>query len=114
MSSDARGTSVVEVIVALVVLHVGIVAVLSTATLTVRWTHEASVDRRATRSMRQVLDSLAAFGFTASGRDSSAQGRVEWRGSAAGGLANVTIDFFPPDSATAPMRTLGAVVRSGS
>jgi hypothetical protein len=113
MIHAVRGSSVVDVIVALVVFHVGLTAVLGTTTLAVRLANEATLQQRATRTTREVMDSLSAFGFTGNGQVSGTHGRIEWTGAASGPLVRVTIRFFPPDSLSSPIREVTAVVRSG-
>jgi prepilin-type N-terminal cleavage/methylation domain-containing protein len=80
----ARGYSLIEVVVALVVVQVGFLAAFATLTLAERQLTRAELVHQVSQSAAELGDSLVAAGGSARGERRFEWGRIEW---VPGGLA---------------------------
>lgn len=99
-----RGFSLVEVLVALVVMEVGLLGVLGTLVLASRILNEAQVLERGVSAMEDVYRRVDLGLLPPSGRDSLPGGEVLWD-DADGGLVRVT---FQPEAFGVPVTLVGA------
>lgn len=92
-----RGFTLVEVLVALVVLEVGLMGVVGTLLLAAGTLTRARRIDGATAALERVYDSLSSAGAVSSrGRLSMESAEIRWTASASGGL---TLQYvLPPDS----------------
>ena len=97
------GFSLLEAIVALVILEIGLLAVVGMVTVASRTFNEAQTREWGTAAASAVADSLAHFGFTGAGEEVSELGRVRWEGSPGGseGLVRVRIRGDPSGGGSA-------------
>jgi type II secretory pathway component PulJ len=97
------GFTLLEAIVALVILEIGVLAVVGMVTVASRTLNEAQTREWGTAAASAVADSLAHFGFAGPGEDLSELGRVRWEGSPAGsgGLVRVRIRSAPSGGGSA-------------
>ena len=95
-----EGSALADVVVALVIVHTGLLAVLGVLTLTARVLERAKRIERATLVVREVADSLTAAGGTAAGARRFPWGDVRWEPEAGGWFR---IEAIPPDSAQPPL-----------
>lgn len=91
------GFTLLEAIVALVILEIGVLAVVGMVTVASRTLNEAQAREWGTAVASAAADSLALFGFTGPGEQDSELGRVRWEGSAggSGGLVRIRIQSDP-------------------
>jgi len=75
---NARGFTLVEVVVALLLLEVAVLGVVGTLVLARRTLTEAEALERAVTGVERVVDSLMASGPMVEGEDAHAWGRVTW------------------------------------
>ena len=82
---------------ALVILEIGVLAVVGMVTVASRTLNEAQTREWGTAAASAAADSLARFGFTGPGEETSELGRVRWEGSSggSGGLVRVRIRSDP-------------------
>jgi type II secretory pathway pseudopilin PulG len=73
-----KGFSLVELVVALVMMEVGVLGVVGTLTLAARTMAEAEELERAVVDVDRVSDSLAAAGVSGSGARATLWGRLRW------------------------------------
>ena len=100
-----RGFTLVEVLVALVVLEVGLLGVVGTLLLGARTLRRAERLEWAAAEVQRVYDSLAsAPSAPGEGRLPSAFGEVRWH---ADGLGRVRLEFFADDSISAEVAVEG-------
>lgn len=85
----SRGFTLIEVVVALVLLEIGLLGVVGTLLLATRTLTEAELTMRAAASAAQVADSLGAHGFGGPGVAGFPGGVVRWE--AAGGAAGAVV-----------------------
>lgn len=85
----SRGFTLIEVVVALVLLEIGVLGVVGTLLLATRTLTEAELTTRAAASAAQVADSLEAHGFAGPGASAFAGGAVRWEAAVGVGLAVV-------------------------
>jgi len=82
-----RGFSLVEVMVALVVLEVGLLGVVGTLALAARTLTRAELEEAGTAEVERVLDSLVTAGVTSGwGSVPSPGGVLRWTSTAGGGV----------------------------
>jgi type II secretory pathway pseudopilin PulG len=93
------GFTLVEVLVALVVVEVGLLGVLGSLILAARTLSRAEILERGTAEVHRVYDSLSAGAFAGAGELEVPPGWVQWT-VGAGGEALVTFEL-PRDSALA-------------
>lgn len=79
-----RGFTLIEVLVALVVVSVGLLGVAGSTALTTRTLAGAETQERAVGAMADVLDSLRMGGGPGTGASTHPWGRLWWSVSAAG------------------------------
>lgn len=83
-----RGFTLVEVLVALILLEVGLLGVVGTLLLATRTLTHAELEERGAAVAERVLDSLSAAGVSSGeGRADVRGGEVRWR--ASGGVVHV-------------------------
>lgn len=99
-----RGFSLVEVLVALVVLEVGLLGVLGTLVLAARTLNEAQVLEHGVAAMDEVYRRLGMGLLPLSGRDSVVGGEVLWD-NVGDGLVRIT---FRPRAFGSPVTVVGA------
>lgn len=88
-----RGFTLIEVVIALVVLEIGVLGVVGTLLLATRTLTEAERTTRAAAEAALVADSLETHGFAGPGEDSFPGGVVRWEvGGAAGQPVVVAIE----------------------
>lgn len=106
------GFTLVEILVALVVLEVGLLGVVATLTLAARILTRAELEEAGTSEVERVLDSLAALGVTpGEGTVPSRWGRVEWTTTTGG---RVRLVFGAPvDSALVVVEGIVPVATGG-
>lgn len=85
----SRGFTLVEVVVALVLLEIGVLGVVGTLLLATRTLTEAELTMRAAVSAAQVADSLEVHGFAGPGVSAIPGGVVRWAASEGTALAVV-------------------------
>lgn len=85
----SRGFTLIEVVVALVLLEIGVLGVVGTLLLATRTLTEAELTTRAAVSAAQVADSLDAHGFAGPGVVAFPGGAVRWQAAGGAGLAVV-------------------------
>ena len=93
---EARGFTLVEVVVALIVLQVGILTSLGVLVLATRTMARAQVLERVAWRVSAVRDSLAAVDGVVAGQDSVDAVRVSWTPTATGFALVVEGDGVPP------------------
>lgn len=82
-----RGFTLVEILVALVVLEVGLLGVVGTLLLAARTLTRAELEEAGTAEVERVFDSLVAAGATSGGGTVPLRvGAVRWTATAGGGL----------------------------
>jgi len=81
---SGRGFTLVEVVVALVLLEVAVLGVVGTLALARRTLAEAEALERGVTGVERVVDSLRASGFSGDGDVAHPWGRVTWVGRADG------------------------------
>ncbi len=74
----SRGFTLIEVVVALVLLEIGVLGVVGTLLLAARTLTEAELTTRAAAATAMAADSLEAHGFMGPGVDSFPGGVVRW------------------------------------
>jgi Tfp pilus assembly protein PilV len=74
----SRGFTLIEVVVALIVLEVAVIGVLGSMTLSASIMRQAEALERATARAEGVLDSLSAGGEPGAGMNTFHGGTVEW------------------------------------
>ena len=84
-----RGFTLVEVVVALVVLEIGLLGVLGTVLLASRTMTAAEVREGAVLEAQRVADSLGTDGLTGPGARPLPWGRISWGDSATGVTGHV-------------------------
>jgi prepilin-type N-terminal cleavage/methylation domain-containing protein len=84
-----RGFTLIEVVVALVLLEIGVLGVVGTLLLATRTLTEAELTTRAAARAALVADSLETHGFVGPGADSFPWGVVRWADAAGAGPAVV-------------------------
>ena len=92
----ARGFSLVEVIVALTLLSVGLLAVAATAAAAARLLRNAEAHEDLFSRAQSVLDSVAANRLSGSGEIRIALDRLEWTASS----GSVVVRVYPHDDQT--------------
>lgn len=85
----SRGFTLIEVVVALVLLEIGVLGVVGTLLLATRTLTEAELTTRATMSAAQVVDSLEAHGFGGPDVVAFPGGVVRWEAAVGTGIAVV-------------------------
>jgi type II secretory pathway pseudopilin PulG len=93
------GFTLVEIVVALVVVEVGLLGVLGSLILAARTLSQAELLERATAEVHRVYDSLSVGALAGEGEREAPPGWLRWR-VGAGGEAWVTFEL-PRDSALA-------------
>ena len=83
------GFTLVEVVVALVVLEIGVLGVMGTLLLASRALSDAEIRERAVLETLRVVDSLAVDGMGGPGRRTFGWGAVQWTAPAEGGAGTV-------------------------
>lgn len=102
-----RGFTLVEVLVALVLLEIGLLGVVGTLTLAARTLARAELREHAAAAVERVADSLVATGTTAGqGRVADPAGEVVW--SAAAGKLRLVF-AAPVDTAFLVIETLAGL-----
>ena len=93
-----RGFTLVEVVVATLLLAVALTAVAGLSFLSARHLGRARSAEWAAASLASVADSLARRGVAADGRRSGPGGRITWRrvGSPGAGLSGVVLEARAP------------------
>lgn len=79
-----RGFTLIEVVVALVLLEIGVLGVVGTLVLATRTLTEAEMTTRAAAEAASAADSLASHGFVAAGAAAFPGGTVRWEAAADG------------------------------
>jgi len=107
-----RGATLVELVVAVLVLSVGILALGGTAAAVTRmvgWGQRYGGSAAAAGERLETLRSLGCAGLGA-GRDSAGRYRLAWSVTAAGSLRSVALTVDYPDGALVRSDTFEAVV----
>jgi len=107
----ARGHTLIELLVALVVLEVGLLAVVGTCVLAARLVSRAEVLEWGVAEVQRTLDSLAAVQGVGSHRQASGPGELRWdvRGDGA-----VSVEYAVGDSVLIAVEgRVGAAPASG-
>ncbi len=87
----ARGFTLMEVVVSLVVLEIGVLAMMGTLLLASRTMTAAEIRETAVLEALRVADSVGIDGPVVPGRRVLPWGRVEWSGPDAGDAARVVV-----------------------
>ena len=99
-----RGFSLVEVVVALCLLSVGLLAAAATGNLAASWMRRAEAEQDAVTMASQVMDSLLAEADVASGELVAGRIALRWTAAGAGGLTRIDLAVTYPDGQA--LRTL--------
>jgi prepilin-type N-terminal cleavage/methylation domain-containing protein len=74
-----RGFTLIEIVVAIVLLEIGVLGVIGTLTIASRTMTRAETLEAATITAGRIVDSLAIYGMVEEGGVGFAGGRVSWR-----------------------------------
>lgn len=106
-----RGFSLVEVIVALTLLSVGLLAVAGTAGLAATLARDAEMQEEGAFIASQIIDSLAVASAPASGRQQRGPFQLEWTVTPTERALTIGVRVAVVGGANAPQRFSAAVLR---
>lgn len=97
-----KGFSLVEVIVAMTLLSVGMLAIAGTAFMAARMQTQAQLQERMAASARSVLDSVVAYRLQGAGKASFPRYEVAWTAS----QSEVAVDARMPNAPPVQLRAI--------